>query len=169
MMCRQWRKIKAQLEAVRSALYEANTPMYRMYDEIAQQHAMGRNVKSDRSEDQTLLYNGSEDEEIGEPDGRSTETDHWSDAIEQRLKEIEFEQTIDFNRPRRQAINARQVINEQINSNNDFVVVQYDNGQLSATEFTADENGYNETSNELFTTDVKGVNDFSSSTAISCC
>ena len=153
-------KIKAQLEAVRSALYEANTPMYRMYDEIAQQHAMGRNVKSDRSEDQTLLYNGSEDEEIGEPDGRSTETDHWSDAIEQRLKEIEFEQTIDFNRPRRQAINARQVINEQINSNNDFVVVQYDNGQLSATEFTADENGYNETSNELFTTDVKGVNDF---------
>lgn len=208
-------KIKDQLEAARSALYEANTPMYRMYDEIAQQRAMGKNVKSDRSEDQTLLYNGSEEEggtgvhveleaaglkpvsgqtladkimgkkpvvdpsvaELTEPsalgvpgsyrrvevigsEGRSTETDHWSDAIEQRQKEIEFEQTIDFNRPRRQAINARQVINEQINSNNDFVVVQYDNGQLSATEFTADENGYNETSNELFTTDVKGVNDF---------
>ena len=153
-------KIKAQLEAVRSVLYEANAPMYRMYDEIAQQRAMGRNVKSDRSEDQILLYNGSEDEEIGEPDGRSTETDHWSDAIEQRQKEIEFEQTIDFNRPRRQAINARQVINEQLNSDNEFVVVQHDNGQLSVTEFTADENGYNETSNELFTTDVKGVNDF---------
>ncbi|WP_230589775.1 hypothetical protein [Gallibacterium anatis] len=209
-------KIKAQLEAVRSALYEANAPMYRMYDEIAQQRAMGRNVKSDRSEDQILLYNGSEDEggtgvhveleaaglkpvsgqtladkitgkkpvvdpsvaELTEPsalgvpgsyrrvevigsEGRSTETDHWSDAIEQRQKEIEFEQTIDFNRPRRQAINARQVINEQINSDNEFVVVQHDNGQLSVTEFTADEqHGYNEKPNELFTTDVKGINDF---------
>lgn len=154
-------KIKEQLETVRAALYEANAPMYRMYDEISQQRAMGKNVKSDRSEDQILLYNGSDDEEIGEPDGRSTETDHWSDAIEQRLKEIEFEQTIDFNRPRRQAVNARQVINEQLNSDNEFVVVQHDNGQLSVTEFTADEqHGYNEKPNELFTTDVKGINDF---------